>query len=245
MRRFLALLPLLALAAATSSAAPVYFVACIGDSITQGVPAPNTPWCQLLQSDKAGTKVAVVNLGKGGTRCDEIESGASTPCPTCPSFAQRITGRGYTRVTIMCGANDLMQGRTTDQIFGTGDTVGTRGPLLRMVRAAEALGLPVTVMTVTPLGSNAWYTGSVPARHMDLNTRIRALASSTVTVVDAYNVLATPSTTPVATAISTYPGDNLTMNASWQANPADNLHVGPAGNRRLADGVNATVGAFP
>lgn len=245
MRRPLHLVSILALAAATASAAPVQFVACIGDSITQGVPSPNTPWCQLLQADKAGQKVAVINLGIGGTRCDQIESGANGVCPTCPSFAQRITGRGYTRVFLMCGANDLNQGLTADQIFGTGDTVGTRGPLLRMVRAAEALGIPVTVMTVTPLGGNAWYTGSVPARHMDLNARIRTLASATVTVVEAYNILATPSTTPVATAISTYPGDNLTMNASWQATPPDNLHVGSAGNRRLADGINATTGAFP
>lgn len=243
MRNLLAVVAILS--ATSASAAPVQFIACIGDSITQGVPSPNTPWCQLLQADKAGQKVAVINLGIGGTRCDQIESGANTVCPTCPSFAQRITGRGYTRVVLLCGANDLNQGFTADQIFGTGDTVGTRGPLLRMVRAAEALGIPVTVMTVTPLGSNAWYTGSVPARHMDLNARIRTLASSTVTVVEAYNILATGSGTTVAAAIATYPGDNLTMNASWQATPPDNLHVGAAGNRRLADGINATVGAFP
>lgn len=151
----------------------------------------------------------------------------------------------------MCGANDLNQARTADQIFGTGDTVGTRGPLLRMVRLAQSLGIPVTVATVTPLGGNAWYTGAVPARHMDLNARIRTLAAAPtpttpgVTVFEAYNVLATPSTTPVATAIAVYPGDNLQMNASWQAAVPDNLHIGILGNRRFADGVNATSGAFP
>lgn len=242
MRHLLALATLLALSA---HGAPVQFIACVGDSITEGVPAPNTPWCQVLGNRRAGQKVAVVNLGAGGLRCDEVESGSVPLCPSCPSFASFIANRSYTRVVLMCGANDLNQGRTADQIIGT---VGAPGPMRRMVTAARAAGLPVTVMTVTPLGGNAWYTAGAQAQHVDLNNRIRALATTTapsVTVVEAYNVLATPSTTPVATAIANYPGDGLTMPAAWQATPPDNLHLGPAGNVRLADGIDATPGAFP
>lgn len=242
MRHLLAIALLLALAA---HGAPVQYVACVGDSITEGVPAPNTPWCQLLQQRRAGQKVAVVNIGAGGLRCDEIESGLVPICLNCPSFASYIAHRSYTRVMLMCGANDMNQGRTADQVIGT---VGSPGPLRRMVTAARAAGLPVTVMTVTPLGGNAWYTSDVQARHVELNTRIRALATTTapaVTVVEAYNVLATPGTTSVASAIANYPGDGLTLNASWQAAPPDNLHLGPAGNVRLADAIDATPGAFP
>lgn len=242
MRYLLALAVLVALSA---HGAPVRFIACVGDSITEGVPAPNTPWCQLLQSRRVGQKVGVINIGAGGLRCDEIETGGVPICANCPSFASFIAHRSYTRVVLMCGANDLMQSRTADQIIGT---VGAPGPLRRMVTAARAAGLPVTLMTVTPLGSNGWYTAGVQAQHVDLNNRIRALATSTapsVTVVEAYNVLATPGTTPVATAIANYPGDGLTLSAAWQATPPDNLHLGPAGNVRLADGIDATPGAFP
>lgn len=242
MRHLLALAILLAMSA---HGAPVQFIACVGDSITEGVPAPNTPWCQMLQQRRTGQKVAVINIAAGGLRCDEIETGGVPLCVGCPSFASYISHRSYTRVMLMCGANDLMQGRTADQIIGT---VGSPGPMRRMVTAARAAGLPVTVMTVTPLGGNAWYTAGVQAQHVDLNSRIRALATATspsVTVVEAYNVLATPSTTPVATAIANYPGDGLTMPAAWQATPPDNLHLSPAGNVRLADGIDATPGAFP
>lgn len=242
MRHLLALAILLALSA---HGAPVQFIACVGDSITEGVPAPNTPWCQMLQQRRTGQKVAVINIAAGGLRCDEVETGGVPLCVGCPSFSAYIAHRSYTRVMLMCGANDLMQGRTADQIIGT---VGSPGPMRRMVTAARAAGLPVTVMTVTPLGGNAWYTAGVQAQHVDLNSRIRALATSTapsVTVVEAYNVLATPSTTPVATAIANYPGDGLTMPAAWQATPPDNLHLSPAGNVRLADGIDATPGAFP
>lgn len=245
MRRLLTALPLLGLLALPADSAPVRFVACVGDSITEGVPSPNTPWCQLLGQRRQGQNFAVINLGAGGLRCDEVESGAVPLCPSCPSFASFIANRSYTHVILMCGANDLNQGRTADQIIGT---TGTPGPLRRMVTAARAAGIPVTVMTVTPLGGNAWYTPTVEGRHMDVNTRIRALATTTapsVTVVEAYNVLATPGTTPVATAISTYPGDGLTMSAAWQTTPADNLHLGAAGNVRLADGIDATTGAVP
>ena len=233
------------LVALSAHGAPVRFVACIGDSITEGVPSPNTPWCQIIGNRMAGQKVAIVNLGAGGLRCDEVESGAVPLCPSCPSFASFIANRSYTRIILMCGANDLQQGRTSAQIIGT---TGTPGPLRRMVSAARAAGLPVTVMTVTPLGGNAWYTSGVQTEHMSLNTAIRALATSTapaVTVVEAYNVLATPATTTVASAIANYPGDGLTLSAAWQASPADNLHIGAAGNARLADGVDATTGAFP
>lgn len=243
--RHLLIPALAALVALSAHGAPVRFVACVGDSITEGVPAPNTPWCQVLGNRRTGQKVAVINIGAGGLRCDEIETGGVPICNGCPSFASFIAHRSYTRVMLMCGANDLMQGRTADQVIGT---VGSPGPLRRMVSAARAAGLPVTLMTVTPLGGNAWYNATVQARHVDLNDRIRALATTTapsVTVVEAYNVLATPGTTPVATAIANYPGDGLTLSAAWQAVPVDNLHIGPAGNVRLADGIDATSGAFP
>lgn len=245
MRRLLTALPLLGLLALPADSAPVRLVACVGDSITEGVPSPNAPWCQMLGQRRQNQKFGVVNLGAGGLRCDEIESGNVPLCPSCPSFAQILATRSYTHVFLMCGANDLNQGRTADQIIGT---VGTPGPLRRMVTAARNAGVPVTVMTVTPLGGNGWYTAPVQAIHMDVNTRIRALATSTaprVTVVEAYNVLATPSTTPVATAIANYQGDGLTMPAAWQASPPDNLHIGAAGNTRLADGIDATPGAVP
>lgn len=233
---------LLALAA---HGAPVQYVACVGDSITEGFPSPNTPWCQELQRRRGSQKVAVINYGWSGLRCDEIESGGVGLCANCPSFASIISNRSYTRVVLMCGANDLNQGRTADQTIGT---VGTPGPLRRMVTAARAAGIPVTVLTVTPLGSNGWYTAGVQTQHMDLNTRIRALATATapaVTVVEAYNVLGTPGTTSVASAIANYPGDGLTLSMAWQASPVDNLHLGTAGNTRLADGIDATPGAFP
>lgn len=232
-------LTLCLLSAQTAFSAPVNQVACVGDSITIGFfsSATMNPWCQLSSIRRVGTNFGTANVGVGGMRCDQLETGNSG---AFTAFA-RLTSQGYTRVVIMCGANDLLQSRTADQIYGTGDTVGTRGPWLRMVRAAQAAGLAVTVMTVTPLGGASGYTAGPQAEHTTLNSRIRA--TSGVVVVDAYRALA--QTTAIATALATDPGANASIAGAYTGTPSDGIHPGVAGQSRLADAIDATAGALP
>ena len=257
MHRLLCLLALfLPLGAFAQTNAVVCF---LGDSTSARLPWVNggIGWPQRLQLNRQQQRFAIVNNAIGGRRCDQLEVEAF------PSFIAGGKSRGCTRLVIQCGINDILQNWTTDQIYGVAGTPGapgtpgsstTPGPLLRMVNAITAVGIPVTVVTVSPLGGSYNYPAGVQTQHMDVNTRIRTEASVTtpalVTVVDLYR--ATGQTGAIATALATDPGSGVTMPAPF--NFGDGIHFtsgngsvidATTGDGRVAEAFNATTGALP
>lgn len=221
------------LLAAPAMAQTHQLVCFVGDSITAGFASPSTPWPQLLATRRIGTKFSVINMGVPGARCDQLESGLQPVCPGCRPFAEVIANRGCTRIFLFCGVNDVMQGLTFAQIYGTGDTVGTRGPWLRMVRAAQAAGIPVTVATIAPWkGASLWTSGKQTVQDA-VNAAIRT--TSGVTLVDLYVAMGEPTDTQ-ALRSATAP--------SYQGSPADSLHWGVAGNTAAANAIDAVPGAL-
>lgn len=244
---------LLAVPASAQTSALVFF---LGDSTVQGLPftAGRLAWPQRLQLNRQQQRFAAVNMGVGGLRCDQVETDV---------FNRDVLvsgkGRGQTRVVLQCGLNDLLQNRTADQIWGAEGTAGapgtpgsstTPGPMLRMVNALVAAGIPVTVLTATPLGGSYNYPSGVQTEHMSLNARIRAKAGGLVTVVDVYRALG--QTGAIATALATNPGDGVTMPAPF--NYGDGLHFttgngsvidATTGDGRMAEALNAVAGALP
>lgn len=230
--RHLALL--LALLPALAFGQSHQLVCFIGDSITQGVQSPSSPWPQILGTRRQGQKFSVINLGKGGMRCDELETGGTATCPDCRPFLESIINRGCTRVVIACGVNDVMQGRTLAQIYGTGDTSDAdRGPLLRMIRRAQAAFIAVTVTTVAPWKGHGQWTTAKQAVQDALNAAIRT--TSGITFVDFYASHGDPTDAQVLRAVTA---------PSYAGTPADFLHWGTAGNVAAADRVDATPGAL-
>jgi hypothetical protein len=139
--------------------------------------------------------------------------------------------RGFKRLYLMCGTFDLKAGRSAADIHAD---------VLKLVaRAKEAIGFAVVLFTVPPLMGAPWYSPTVQAEHMDLNSRIRAMTG--VTVVDTYSALAGTDPLP----LSAYPGDYLTLYGDWRNEPDDYVRVGIAGHQRVVDAIDATPGAVP
>lgn len=229
--RFVLLLSLLSFPAAAQPAQVACF---LGDSITLGVQSPSTPWPQLLGTRRANQRFSVVNLGAGGMRCDELESGGTATCTGCRSFLESVVRRGCTRLFLFCGVNDFMQSKTAAQVYGTGDTNDSdRGPWLRMVRAAQAAGIPVTGATVAPWKGHGQWTTAKQAQQDAFNASVRA--TSGITVVDFYVSHGDPSDAQALRAVTA---------PSYAGTPADFLHWGTAGNVAAADKVDATAGAL-
>ena len=232
----------------------------VGDSTTIGIPyvSGRMAWPQRIQLNRQGQRFSVVNMGIGGLRCNQVE-----PLVFLVDVVASLKSRGCTRVVIQCGINDLLQNLTADQIYGAAGTPGvpgsdgsstTPGPLLRMVNAATAAGIQVTVVTVTPLLGSYNYPAGVQTQHMDVNARIRAKSGVTtpsmVTVVDVYRSMA--SNAAIATALATDPGDGVAIAAPY--NFGDGIHYtsgngsvidGTTGDGRMAQSLNAVTGALP
>lgn len=245
---------------AAAGAQTANLVCFLGDSTTARLPwiSGGIGWPERIQLNRVNQRFAIADMSLGGERCNQIE-----PRTFLTDVVASGRSRGCTRLVLQCGLNDLLQNLTADQIYGVAGTPGapgsdgsstTPGPLLRMINAATAAGLPVTVVTATPLLGSYNYPAPVQAAHMDLNTRIRTKSGVTtpsmVTVVDVYRAMA--STAAIATALATDPGNGVALAGAY--NYGDGLHFtsgngividGTTGDGRMAQALNAVAGALP
>lgn len=161
-------------AAAPAPTGNRYRVACLGDSITQGVylanPYPHRLG-ELLTLANDGNAWEVVNMGAGGEQTPQILG----------RWRSDVLIHGFTHLVLLGGINDIN--------FGGADAGTIYTNLLAIIREAEAAGLVVAVSTVWPFGDSPLWNQSRQDRAAELNGLIRLAPA---TVVDGYRLMALP-----------------------------------------------------
>ena len=193
-------------------------IAILGDSITDGRGSTtngNDRWpddlARRLRASGA-TKVAVVNAGIGG---NAVTSGGLGPT-ALGRYSRDILGQSGVRwVIIFEGVNDIGAGvsaSTLTSAYGT------------LISQARAQGLRVYGATITPFGSNAYYTPAHETVRQTVNTYIRGANFDAFIDFDA--AVRDTSNPP-------------RLQAAFDS--GDGLHLNPAGYQKLADTVNLTL----
>jgi len=193
-------------------------IAILGDSITDGRGSTtngNDRWpddlARRLRASGA-TKVAVVNAGIGG---NAVTSGGLGPTGLS-RYSRDILGQSGVRwVIIFEGVNDIGAGvsaSTLTSAYGT------------LISQARAQGLRVYGATITPFGSNGYYTPAHETVRQTVNTYIRGANFDAFIDFDA--AVRDTSNPP-------------RLQAAFDS--GDGLHLNPAGYQKLADTVNLTL----
>ena len=193
-------------------------IAILGDSITDGRGSTtngNDRWpddlARRLRASGA-TKVADVNAGIGG---NAVTSGGLGPTGL-GRYSRDILGQSGVRwVIIFEGVNDIGAGvsaSTLTSAYGT------------LISQARAQGLRVYGATITPFGSNAYYTPAHETVRQTVNTYIRGANFDAFIDFDA--AVRDTSNPP-------------RLQAAFDS--GDGLHLNPAGYQKLADTVNLTL----
>lgn len=193
-------------------------VAILGDSITDGRGSTtngNDRWpdafAARLQASGA-TKVAVLNQGIGG---NAVTSGGLGPTGL-NRFSRDILGQSGVRwVIILEGVNDIGAGVSAATLTGAYDT---------LIAQARAQGLRVYGGTISPFGSNSYYSPAHESVRQSANTYIRSGKFDGFIDFDA--AVRDTSNPP-------------RLQAAYDS--GDGLHLNPAGYQKMADTVNLAL----
>jgi lysophospholipase L1-like esterase len=193
-------------------------IAVLGDSITDGRGSTtngNNRWTddlvRRLQSS-GSTKVAMANAGIGG---NAVTSGGLGPTGLS-RYSRDVLGQSGVRwVIIFEGVNDIGAGVAASSLTSAYDT---------LIAQARAKGLRVYGATITPFGSNSYYTPAHETVRQTVNTYIRSGKFDAFIDFDA----------------AVRDGSNPPrLQAAYDS--GDGLHLTPAGYQKLADTVNLTL----
>jgi len=193
-------------------------VVALGDSITDGRGSTtngNNRWPDDLarRLNSAGnTKVAILNQGIGG---NTITSGGLGPTASS-RFSRDVLGQSSVRwVIVFEGVNDIGGGVSAASITSAYDS---------MIAQARAKGLRIYGGTITPFGTNSYYTAAHESVRQSVNTYIRSGKFDGFIDFDA--AVRDGSSPPK-------------LQAAYDS--GDGLHLNPAGYQKLADTVNLTL----
>lgn len=181
-------------------------VACLGDSITNGVVVGvDYTFPRQLQA-ALGTMWPTANHGISGQRVDQMLARLRT----------NIVGKGYTRLVLLGGINDIIQDLTAAAIYANIQTV---------VSEAAADGMTVYVLTVLPFGDSVPY-WSAPRQAVLEALNALIMGGTGYTPIDTYTALQDPAD----------------LDALLPAHAqADGLHLDESGTGAMAVAVDAVV----
>jgi len=192
-------------------------IVAIGDSITDGRgvdPNANNRWTDVLaarlQANAATANVSIMNQGIGATNL--VGSGTAAEA----RFARDVLGQSGVKYAIIYdGVNDINGNATFASMKAVYD---------KLIAAAHAKSVLVIGGTITPFGSNSYYSAAHEMLRQQLNTYIKGGAFDGVIDFDA---AVTDGGNPPKLAAST--------------NSADGLHPGPAGYKMMGDKADLTL----
>jgi lysophospholipase L1-like esterase len=202
--------------------AGAHAVVAIGDSLTDGRGTDtdhNNRWTDdlsaRLQGNGATTNVAVLNQGIGATNL----VGTTGTAPQA-RFLRDVLGQdGVRYVIVFDGVNDIGAGASAASLESAyADLVGR----------AHGAGLLIYGATITPFGTNSYYTAAHESVRQAVNTYIRT-AGNFDGVLD-FDAAVTDNGNPPALQ-SQYD--------TWAQ--TDGLHLSPAGYQKLASSINLTL----
>lgn len=185
-------------------------IVAIGDSITDGrgtTDNGNTRWtdylAERLQGNPATANVSILNQGIGATNL----AGGGTAAEA--RFARDVLAQsGVKYVIVLDGVNDINGGASSATLKGVYD---------KLIKAAHDKGLLIYGGTITPFGSNSYYSVAHEQVRTDLNTYIKSGAFDGVIDFDA--AVTDGGSPPKLSAAS---------------NSSDGLHPGPEGYKAMA-----------
>ena len=192
----------------------------IGDSITDGRGTDNDKnnrWTDdlavRLQANAATSNVAILNQGIGATNL--VGTGTAAQA----RFSRDVLGQSGVRYAIVFdGVNDI----------GGGASFASMQPVYAsMISQAHAQGLLIYGATITPFGTNAYYTAAHEAARQQVNTYIKSGVFDGILDFDA------------AVTDNGNPPALLAAYDTWAQ--TDGLHLSPAGYQKLADSVDLTL----
>jgi lysophospholipase L1-like esterase len=195
-------------------------IVAIGDSLTDGRGTDtdhNNRWTDdlavLLQGNAATKDVAMLNQGIGATNL--VGTGTAAQA----RFARDVLGQDGVRYAIVFdGVNDIGNGATAASL----ETV-----YASMISQAHAQKLLIYGATITPFGTNSYYTAAHEMVRQQVNTYIKS------GVFDGYldfDAAVTDGGNPPALQ---------TQYDTWAQ--TDGLHLNPAGYQKLASSIDLTL----
>ena len=197
-------------------------IVAIGDSLTDGRGTDtdhNNRWTDdlaaRLQGNAPTSDVAIMNQGIGGTNLV-----GTTGTAAQARFSRDVLGQAGVRYAIVFdGVNDI----------GGGASFASMKPVYdSMISQAHAKGLLMYAATITPFGTNTYYTAAHEAVRQQVNAYIKMAG-----VFDGYfdfDAAVTDGGNPPALQ---------TQYDTWAQ--TDGLHLNPAGYQKLADSMDLTL----
>jgi lysophospholipase L1-like esterase len=144
-------------------------IAILGDSITDGRGSTtngNDRWpddlAKLLLANGPTSKVTVMNQGIGG---NAVVSGGLGPTAEARYMRDILNASGVRYVVVFEGVNDLGAGTSASAITGAFD---------QFINMARTQGLRIYGATITPFGSNTYYSATNETNRQAVNTYIRS-----------------------------------------------------------------------
>jgi len=193
-------------------------IVAIGDSITDGrgvTPNANNRWTDYLaarlQANAATANVSVMNQGIGATNLVGTANNAAEG-----RFARDVLGQSGVKYAIVLeGVNDIGGNATFSSMKTAYDN---------MIKAAHAKSVLIYGATITPFGSNSYYSAAHEMVRQQANTYIKSGAFDGYIDFDA----------------AVTDGGNPPK-LSTASNSADGLHPGPEGYKLMSDKVDLTL----
>lgn len=202
--------------------ASTHAIAILGDSITDGRGSTtngNNRWPDLLaerlQADASKKKVAVLNLGIGGNR---LLTGGLGPTGLARFESQIIDQPGVKWVMVLEGVNDIGEDASAADIIGGYEQI---------VSQARAAGLAIYGIPILPFAGSSYDSQAHQTVRTGVNTWINMTGNfdAAIPMDEAVSDGATP------------PG----LQPAYYDSNSDKLHLGPAGNQKLADTVDLSL----
>ena len=194
-------------------------IAILGDSITDGrgsTTNANNRWPDLLAkrllANAPTAKVSVMNQGIGG---NAVTSGGLGPTATARYMRDILNQSGVKYVIVFEGVNDLGAGASSSSITSA---------FASFISQAHQKGLLIYGATVTPFGSNSYYSAGNETNRQGVNTYVRGTNFDGVIDFD----MAVRDTSNPPKLQTTY-------------DSGDGLHLSPAGYQKMADTVDLTL----
>jgi lysophospholipase L1-like esterase len=192
----------------------------LGDSITDGrgsTTNSNDRWPddlakRIMGNASTANKVGVMNQGIGG---NAVVSGGLGPTAKDRYMRDVLGQSGVRWVIVFESVNDLGSGTSASSITAAFDS---------FISMAHAQGLLIYGATVTPFGSNSYYSASNETNRQSVNTYIRSGKFDGVIDFDA------------AVKDTSNPPK---LQAAYDS--GDGLHLNPAGYQKMADTVDLTL----
>ena len=191
----------------------------LGDSITDGrgsTTNANDRWpddlAKRLQNNAATAKVSVMNQGIGG---NAVTSGGLGPTAQARYMRDVLNQSGVKYIVIFEGVNDLGGGATASSITTIFDS---------FITMAHSKGLLIYGATITPFGSNSYYSAGNETNRQSVNTYVRGTKFDGFIDFDA------------AVKDTSNPPK---LQAAYDS--GDGLHLSPAGYQKMADTIDLTL----